>query len=236
MNKLKLILTAFVIVCFATKSFPQDKAESKTNLGSDYRWEIGLNGGVNFTNVNGFNHNNIQARNGRLYGGTLIYHFSKMFAFKTDIDFENKGWTLNSYTADLPDINGNIQNLTTNLNQELDYFDIPAFLHIGFGNRFKFDLNLGSYFAFLMNNRTFYTDATGKEIDVVLNELSNYKSFDFGLTYGAGIDYVLSKRISVGFDVLVEQGLAPLQEGSDIKNQSLDFDIGINYLFHKKKK
>ncbi len=65
------------------------------------RWEIGINGGVNITNVSGLIpdssgatvNNNI----GRLYGVTVVYHMNKVFAFKTDFDVEEKGWTVSNY-------------------------------------------------------------------------------------------------------------------------------------------
>ena len=41
----------------------------------------------------------------------------------------------------LPDTSTSLENVT----QVLNYFDIPAFMHIGFGNKFKVDLNIGPY-------------------------------------------------------------------------------------------
>ena len=71
-----------------------DAADSPNGSGQ-YKWEIGINGGVNITNVSGFKSDStgatLENNIGRLYGVTLVYHLNKVFAIKTDIDFENKG-------------------------------------------------------------------------------------------------------------------------------------------------
>jgi hypothetical protein len=215
-----------------------DAADSPNGSGQ-YKWEIGINGGVNITNVSGFKSDStgatLENNIGRLYGVTLVYHLNKVFAIKTDIDFENKGWTVKNF--------GMVENSATGINeivdvtQNLNYFDIPAFLHIGFGNKLKFDLNFGPYIAFLMDNKTTITNGDGvllPESDVTLGVLPEYSATDFGITYGAGIDLALGKRVSFGFDLLYEQGLKDIT-ADGLRNTSIDFDFGINILFGKKK-
>ena len=215
-----------------------DAADSPNGSGQ-YKWEIGINGGVNITNVSGFKSDStgatLENNIGRLYGVTLVYHLNKVFAIKTDIDFENKGWTVKNF--------GMVENSATGINeivdvtQNLNYFDIPAFLHIGFGNKLKFDLNFGPYIAFLMDNKATITDGDGIVIpdgDVSLGVLPEYSATDFGITYGAGIDLALGKRVSIGFDLLYEQGLKDIT-ADGLRNTSIDFDFGINFLFGQKK-
>ena len=215
-----------------------DAADSPNGSGQ-YKWEIGINGGVNITNVSGFKSDStgatLENNIGRLYGITLVYHLNKVFAIKTDIDFENKGWTVKNF--------GMVENSATGINeivdvtQNLNYFDIPAFLHIGFGNKLKFDLNFGPYIAFLMDNKTTITNGDGvllPESDVALGVLPEYSATDFGITYGAGIDLALGKRVSFGFDLLYEQGLKDIT-ADGLRNTSIDFDFGINFLFGEKK-
>ena len=59
-----------------------------------YKWDIGLNGGVNFTNVTGLDSINSVNKFGRLYGITITHHFNRIFSLKGDIDFENKGFMI----------------------------------------------------------------------------------------------------------------------------------------------
>ena len=237
------MIKTILLILITLPNFILGQEEEVDAAGSpkagQYKWEIGINGGVNITNVSGFKSDStgatLENNIGRLYGVTLVYHLNKVFAIKTDIDFENKGWTVKNF--------GMVENSATGINeivdvtQNLNYFDIPAFLHIGFGNKLKFDLNFGPYVAFLIDNRTTITDGDGvllPESDVALGVLPEYSATDFGITYGAGIDLALGKRVSFGFDLLYEQGLKDIT-ADGLRNTSIDFDFGINILFGKKK-
>ena len=237
------MIKTILLILITLPNFILGQEEEVDAAGSpkagQYKWEIGINGGVNITNVSGFKSDStgatLENNIGRLYGITLVYHLNKVFAIKTDIDFENKGWTVKNF--------GMVENSATGINeivdvtQNLNYFDIPAFLHIGFGNKLKFDLNFGPYVAFLIDNRTTITDGDGvllPESDVALGVLPEYSATDFGITYGAGIDLALGKRVSFGFDLLYEQGLKDIT-ADGLRNTSIDFDFGINILFGEKK-
>ena len=232
MKKLLIALFMLPMSLFAQE---EDKNIQLGKKDGFYRWEIGLNGGVNFSGVSGLADStagDLIKRAGRLYGGTVVYHFNRFIAFKTDFDFENKGFTLSNQEV----VTNNNTGVTDirDINQYLNYFDIPAFLHIGFGKKLKFDFNFGPYFAFLLNDRAFYTDAAGQQIELLQSEFTGYKNFDYGITYGGGLDFALGKRVSLGFDMLYQQGLAAIKEGTDLKNTALDFDFGINFSLGKK--
>ena len=213
----RLLLLAFFApaLLFGQESTPptsSDKDGDKKNSGN-YKWEIGVNGGVNITNVSGLNEPGLASRWGRLYGLTLTYHKNRWLAVKTDFDFENKGWTIDNFQVETTNPLGGIDVSNQDIHQYLDYFDIPAFLHIGFGKKVKFDLNFGPYFAFLVNNEAFYYDTDGKQVFLDNSALTDFSSVDWGLTYGGGIDYAISKRFSLGFDLLYEHGLKTIREG-----------------------
>ncbi len=65
---------------------------------------------------------------GKLYGLTIIYNLNRIFSIKADIDIEEKGWKLTNYNIST-DIN---QPEYQDITQVLNYFDIPAFMHIWF--------------------------------------------------------------------------------------------------------
>lgn len=224
----KLLLLLFALP-FLANSQDDNSALPVTGPGQ-YRWEIGINGGVNITDLSGVDSIQTDNRVGRLYGITLVYHATRHIAIKTDIDFENKGWTYKNVETSTQAPAG------VDVNQYLDYFDIPMFLHIGFGNRLKFDLDFGAYVAFLTQAKAFYEDpSTGEEVVLDEEQFTGYSDFDWGLTYGAGLDFALNPRISLGFDLLYEQGLQAIK-GDDLKNTSLDFDFGITFNFGEKKR
>lgn len=232
---MKKLLLALLLIPASLLAQDDDNTLQLGDKDGFHRWEIGLNGGVNLSGVAGLadtTAGSLIKRAGRLYGGTVVYHFNKFIAFKTDFDFENKGWTLSDQEI-VTNTNGNITEVT-DINQYLNYFDIPAFLHIGFGNRLKFDFNFGPYFGFLLEDRAFYTDAAGEQIELLQSEFTGYNNFDWGITYGGGIDFALGERVSFGFDMLYQQGLTAIKEGTDLRNTSLDFDFGINFALGKK--
>ena len=211
-----------------------------------YKWDIGLNGGVNINNpiVNNATLDEVNYQ-GNLYGLTVIYHFNRFLAIKADLDIENRGWVMKNYNLNHENANLNQNgNLTTNLEnvtQVLDYFDVPAFMHIGFGKKFKVDLNIGPYFGFKIKDEIYSYDPDGNKLnaDQTRREIGLYEdgfdNFDFGLVYGIGFDYQLHERFSIGFDALYERGMKVINAG-DYKNSSIDFDFGINFHLGKKKK
>ena len=192
-----------------------------------YKWDIGLNGGVNFTNVTGLDSINSVNKFGRLYGITITYHFNRIFSLKGDIDFENKGFMIE-------DIDYNINGVDTSggITQILNYFDLPAFMHIGFGKKLKFDFNFGPYFGYLLDART--TNANNEDVIIDHPSFSNFSKIDYGFIYGLGLDLIISERVSLGFDFFVEEGLKEINS-EGLKNRSLDFDFGINFQLGKKK-
>ena len=207
-----------------------------------YKWDVGINGGINFNNplINSDPGNSIDSSlndinfRGNLYGLTLIYHVNRFVAIKGEFDIENRGWKNDFNVSD--DINvPDFREVT----QVLDYFDIPLFMHLGFGKKFKVDLNFGPYFGFKIKDEVYSINENGEQIegdDVRgMIELQEFKNFDLGLVYGIGFDYYLHERISIGFDALYERGMRVINE-KGYRNSSIDFDFGLNFQLGKKKK
>ena len=207
-----------------------------------YKWDVGINGGINFSNplINSDPENSIDSSlndinfRGNLYGLTLIYHVNRFLAIKGEFDIENRGWKNDFNVSD--DINvPDFREVT----QVLDYFDIPLFMHLGFGKKFKVDLNFGPYFGFKIKDEVYSINENGEQIegdDVRgMIELQEFKNFDLGLVYGIGFDYYFHERISIGFDALYERGMRVINE-KGYRNSSIDFDFGLNFQLGKKKK
>ena len=219
MKKLILLLIIIPIIGVSQQEF--------------YKWDIGINGGVNINNplINNENYS-LDNLGGQLYGLTVIYHFNRFFAFKVDLDIENRGWIMEEFSGE----NGSE---LKDISQVLDYFDIPAFMHIGFGKKFKVDLNIGPYFGFKIKDEIVSYYPNEEQLDSEETRgvigLSKFDNFDFGVVYGIGFDYQIHKRFSIGFDALYERGMKVINKG-EYKNSSFDFDFGINFHLGKKKK
>ena len=232
MRKLLVILTLTIPILVSSQE-DKNKEDKKEKKGF-YRWDVGINGGVNINNpivddspISG------ESFQGNLYGLTLVYHFNRIFALKADFDIENRGWQMDEFQ--LPDTSTSLENVT----QVLNYFDIPAFMHIGFGNKFKVDLNIGPYVGFKVKDEIVSYEPDGTQLNDADTRgrigLSEYDNIDFGVVYGIGFDYQFHERISIGFDALFERGMRVINEG-EYRNSSIDFDFGINFKLGKKKK
>ena len=226
MKKIILILAFIPLIIFS-------QSEGKDKKGFN-KWDIGLNGGVNINNPISNNKNFSDVKStGTLYGLTLVYHFNRFFAFKADFDIENRGWKTDYKSTD-----GNID--LKNVTQVLDYFDIPAFMHIGFGRKFKVDLNIGPYFGFKIKDKIHSYTPDGEKLSdsetrgEIGIDVKGFDNFDFGLVYGIGFDYQIHRLFSIGFDALLERGMKVINEDG-YKNSSIDFDFGINFHLGRKK-
>ena len=223
MKKVILIFNLIPILIFSQSVEDKNKEINK--------WDIGLNGGVNINNpISDSSNLNKLSSQGTLYGLTVVYHFNRFFAFKADFDVENRGWEMKT----LGEESNNGGPKFTNVKQTLNYFDIPAFMHIGFGKRFKIDLNIGPYFGFKIKDEI--TSSNENDEAVIRGELGigEFKNFDYGLVYGIGFDYEINRLFSIGFDALLEKGMRVINNGN-YKNSSIDFDFGINIHLGRKK-
>lgn len=241
MKKAFLIMFMFPLLLFGQADEIKESENEKKSNKHWYKWDIGINGGININNPISSD-DNFQDINytGSIYGLTLIYHFNSFFAFKADLDIENKGWTIENYEL-LHDVNpsgGSTMNLE-NVTQVLDYFDVPAFIHLGFGKKLKFDLNFGPYFGFKIKDEIYSYQPDGTELSSSdtrgMIGLSEFENFDYGLVYGVGLDYQFHERFSFGFDALYEKGMKIINNNG-YKNSSIDFDFGINCRIGKKEK
>lgn len=238
----KIILLFTIIPILGISQVANEDVKDSKKKGR-YKWDIGINGGINLSNLRG-DIDGLETKNlpGTLYGVTVTYNFNKFFSLKADFDYESKGFIMKDVEYDLALNTDSIGSTIKrgDVKQVLNYFDIPAFMHIGFGKKVKFDINFGPYFAFkLPNNDIVSSSEDGDDVVLIDNKFTDgFKKFDVGLTYGFGIDYFLNKRIALGFDFLIEDGLIPIlktNSGSDVFNRSLDFDFGINFHFGRKK-
>ena len=255
MKKIIYLFTLLPIIGFCQDNYTDYNkiiSEIKILKGDDdkdkdkkvHRIEVGLNGGLNFAEIsqNVLNQDyTLNSKLGTLYGGTLIYNFNRFLCIKGDFDIASKGFEMTN--VELDGLRDGVEAVISgDIKQMINYFDIPAFFHLGFGKKLKFDINFGPYMAFLLKNRSQLIDVDGNQVEITDGafdfSVDNLDKIDWGWVGGAGIDYHLTEKISIGFDFLIEQGQKVLNGGStfgDFKNRSQDFDFGVNFLLVEKK-
>jgi|TARA_B100001094_G_C18028137_1_gene718679 hypothetical protein len=254
MKKIIYVLLFLPVIGFCQDNFNDYNEiinELKTTVKDDkkknkvHRLEVGLNGGLNFAEIAQDVTNNdftLDDKLGALYGGTIVYNFNRFLCIKGDFDIASKGFLMSN--VEFEGTEGAVQAIKTgDVKQMINYFDIPAFFHLGFGKKLKFDINFGPYFAFLLKNRSQLVDVDGNQVALTDNafdfSVDNLSNIDWGWVGGAGIDYHITDKISIGFDFLIEQGQKILNGGDtfgNFRNRSQDFDFGVNFLLFEKKK
>ena len=254
MKKIIYVLLFLPVIDFCQDNFNDYNEiinELKTTVKDDkkknkvHRLEVGLNGGLNFAEIAQDVTNNdftLDDKLGALYGGTIVYNFNRFLCIKGDFDIASKGFLMSN--VEFEGTEGAVQAIKTgDVKQMINYFDIPAFFHLGFGKKLKFDINFGPYFAFLLKNRSQLVDVDGNQVALTDNafdfSVDNLSNIDWGWVGGAGIDYHITDKISIGFDFLIEQGQKILNGGDtfgNFRNRSQDFDFGVNFLLFEKKK
>lgn len=132
----------------------------------------------------------------RFTGGPAIYYpFARKWAVKSNLFFESKG---SGGIMPLFDDQGfpiGIYNIQTNLS----YVTIPLLLDYHFGEKFRFDLNMGPFLGVLFSQKTVYTEpVTGETIEE--KGTSSFIPWDGGLVLGSGFRYGINRRITLSLD------------------------------------
>lgn len=163
--------------------------------------QFGVKGGVNISNFNDDAYGNSDGKVGLHLGGLAHIHVTRQFAVQPEAIFSMQG-------AEFP--NG--------AKYKLNYINIPVLGQYMFGEGFR--VQTGPQLGILVS-------AESKFNDVEVDNDDNYKTADFGWTFGAGY---LSKT-GLGVDARYNLGISDITKAtaSDVKNRV--WQIGLFYQF-----
>lgn len=174
---------------------------------------FGIKGGVNFANLSAsgstpvFDWNN---KTGFCLGAFLTLNLSDYFALQPEAFFSRKGLK--------------VDQITTNKTFNIDFIEAPVLLKFLLASRGNVSPSLfaGPFAAFKINDNI--TPAGG---------VPGIKTFDFGVTLGAGMDFALGSKLLV-FDARYTRGLiniarVPAGTGITVKSKVFSFMIGIRF-------
>ncbi len=214
----RLIITIFAIVAVFTLSFASVSAQGLT---------AGLKGGMNIANLHGKGVKVIEegigtdlvSKMGFCAGGFITYNINDMFAIQPELLFSMKGAKAER------EIEGETAKLAFNLN----YLEIPvlAKLSIPTPGNVKPSLFVGPSLAIKLSGKL-KTEIAGESEE---EDLEDLKSTDFGLVFGAGIDFALGQgKLTV--DARYTLGLTKADESEeelDIKNGAISIMVGYSF-------
>jgi len=180
---------------------------------SDNVWSIGLEAGPSFSKY-GQDASSSDFKTGFLLGANLNYSIRNTYGFTGKLLYAQKGAK-----------QGNVK-------QTLNYIEVPIVARAFFNRDGKFRPNLfaGPSFGFLTGAKSKTGSADRVDID---NYESIFKTFDFGLTGGIGLNYEIVPDTRILVDFRYTHGLTDIAESaaSKVNNQSIaitaGFSIGI---------
>ena len=181
--------------------------------GAQSKFSLGPNAGVGSSWLD--NTPNRKAKLAGNAGLSLVYSAAEHFGIGLDAKYSFEG---GKYSA------GN-QTVTADLN----YFRLPLkFIYFfgDYGNRVRPKLYAGPSFGFLTGGKT--TIELPNNMKEERNSQDIYKSFDFGLTAGAGLNIRLVKNTWFNADLNYLHGIsdiAPIEQ----HNRGIGVNVGVNF-------
>jgi opacity protein-like surface antigen len=173
-------------------------------------WSFGPEVGVNFTKFGG-DASDSDYRNGILLGIGLTYSIQNTYGITTKVLYSQRG-------AKMGDIKTSLQ-----------YIEVPITgrFFLNRDGKFRPNIFVGPSFAFL-------TGAASKEGDGDSEDIENYadifKTFDFGLTGGLGLNWLIANETHIVLDGRYTHGLSDLSKADGkVNNQGFTISAGVTF-------
>ena len=113
--------------------------------------------------------------------------------------------------------------------QNLDYLEVPLMMKYKvFDKKFSVNLMGGLSPGILVNNRSYFSQDGNK---VETGTIENIKPMIYNSVVGLGLQYLVSKKLSIGVEPVFKYSLTPVNSGSslDYHPYSFSFFTGITY-------
>ncbi len=181
------------------------------------RSSFGVLGGLNLAKLSGDDITDAENRNGFFIGAFMIHPLSGNFALQPEIHYTQKGVKFSDEGGDAT--------------LKLDYFEIPVLGRLNFptsSGDMAFHLLAGPAFAFKASCKATVSGG-GSEFSSDcdnLTEGNDFKSFDWGVMFGGGLDFKMSQHM-LTLGVRYNMGMTDVADQTSAKNRVLSFLLGI---------
>lgn len=177
---------------------------------------LGVEGGINIANINVTPTTTTSSKTGILIGGIIDINITPNITITSGARFIQKGWSNTS--------NG----ITYNV--KMGYLEFPALLKVKFPlTEVKPYLIAGPTLGIKLSANEEATDGTQTQ-DTDISSL--VESTDFGLLFGAGIDFKVGNKTSLFFQPAYALGLSNIVKNSTtttIKNYGFEITGGVKF-------
>lgn len=179
--------------------------------GAQSKWSLGPNAGVGSSWIS--NTTNSKAKLSGNAGLALVYSAAEHFGIGLDAKYSFEG--------------GKFQQGSQDVTADLNYFRLPlkAIYFFGsYGSKVRPKVFVGPSFGFLAGGET---QIEGQQNPIKSKDY--FKSFDFGVTAGAGVNVRLVKNTWFNADVNYLHGITDIRENFDQHNRNLGVNVGVNF-------
>ncbi len=212
MKKIAKLLAVVALCGMTSELYAQEYGiKAGLNLANVYSAANGNDDGVNYKSNAGFN-----------LGLTAEYPFTKLISFETGLIFSSKGFSSS--------IGGVLSNFSSKT--RLYYLNIPLTAKAAYKiGGIKVFGNIGPYVGYglsgkISSNANILGVSVLDESEVEWGEEGDFERLDYGLTFGAGVEF---GKFSVGASY--ELGLANIAPSSYVETNNRVTSISLGYKF-----
>lgn len=201
-----------------------------TSFAQIRTYDIGAEGGFSLATLRGYPFNNKKTIK---YSGGIFFqkNLNKIISIRTGAYFEQKGSSFE--IQDQYIIQGNADIIHGNA--EIDYLTCPLLCRATFGKNFKYFVDAGAYYGFLLRQSTFAESPTW------LTRSPLFRNDDAGIIAGLGILYNIKQKVALSLEVRYSRGLVNISKYTllisdpTITTNATNFLVSFNYkLEHRK--
>jgi len=202
-------------------------------MGQKNSMEFGIQGGVNFNSAygNAVGNEYKSTLTGFNTGVHIKYKLSEQVAVKALLQFEQNGWAYRSLTFETNQGN-NVLGKGDALHR-LYYLNLPVLAAYSFGNTTKFNIAAGLFTGAMLTNQVVVRikePYAPNNTPTTKSKSDAFKSFNFGLCFGAGVQVPLSAKMNFITDLRYNHGLANISKGqSSIKTTAFSIQAGLSF-------
>ena len=215
----KTVYALLVSIFFISNNFAQSKLK------------LGVNGGLTYSSFRGNPQiETLDAGFDFLVGVSFEYQLKERLSLVANINYDRKTATDNPYiqiieNPDDPSFYGKVKIKFRN-----QYLSLPILLKYKFGTNNSFFINGGPFLSFLLKS-----ELTNNYDDTSSDQTDNFKTLDYGLTFGFGKTFKLKNNNELSIEIRENLGLSEINDVTVVDNgfiKTNSINLICNYSFN----
>ena len=215
----KTVYALLVSIFFISNNFAQSKLK------------LGVNGGLTYSSFRGNPQiETLDAGFDFLVGVSFEYQLKERLSLVANINYDRKTATDNPYiqiieNPDDPSFYGKVKIKFRN-----QYLSLPILLKYKFGTNNSFFINGGPFLSYLLKS-----ELTNNYDDTSSDQTDNFKTLDYGLTFGFGKTFKLKNNNELSIEIRENLGLSEINDVTVVDNgfvKTNSINLICNYSFN----